>query len=172
MRNAGAIPSARVFNELACPGGCPVDTCPRTDVRATRDGGVDLAIPSASNLVTVKTMEMTFSPAPPPPHVWLAYYLAAVLLGALLAAAGGFLHNRVKSEVLRVFLGLVAVAGYVWSGILGFVQVYPHHHHDIQWITGRWTLNYWIDVVLGVLTWLLLVIVWRKSWRKSSGGTV
>lgn len=77
----------------------------------------------------------------------------AWLAGMMLILLGGVLRRKSLSAVKTITGGIIEVISLAWGFLLGFSLIYPHHHHNIQWVVEDGKVNYAVDAGIGVLIW-------------------
>ena len=116
-----------------------------------------------------ETMEIL---PPPTPIQFLVSIAWGVGIGlSLIAISGGANRSAHRSVGLTASIHrFVAYStlgiGVVWLGVIGFSLIYPHHHHDVQWLEGGRSINYAVDAAIGLASWIAAWLVYRLGWKR------
>jgi len=93
----------------------------------------------------------------------------AWLGGIMLILLAGFLRRKSLSSVRTTPGVIIEVISSAWCFLLGLPLIYPHHHHNIQWMVESGKVNYAIDAAIGGFVWssslCLYFVVRKRRWR-------
>lgn len=93
---------------------------------------------------------------------WLLLYTVTTLAGIFIGQRLFLLKRR---PLARWCAGIVVFLNAAWLFFTVLALVYPHENHDTEWIAGRPTLNYPIDIAIGVVMVVCAALVWRRAFR-------
>jgi hypothetical protein len=110
-------------------------------------------------------MDITFARGPEPTEMALLL-LAVAATSAIVAALGIWLRRASTTAPRRVVAGLLFGLGIAGLVLFSFPLLYPHHHHDTEWVREQWRWNYRVDAAIGVGYWLIIAalsLAWRRT---------
>jgi hypothetical protein len=117
---------------------------------------------------------MQFPPPPTPGEflISLAWFVGTGIAFILISGGANRAADRtagIRARVSRFMAYATLIIGVAGLFIVGLSMVYPHNHHDVQWLKGSGSANYAVDVAIGLAVWVIAWGAYRLSWRKPAG---
>lgn len=110
-------------------------------------------------------MDITFARGPEPTKMALLL-LAVAAMSVIVATLGIWLRRASSTAPRRVMAGFLFGIGIAGLVLFSFPLLYPHHHHDTEWVREQWRWNYPVDAAIGVGYWLIIAAL-SRSWRRT-----